>query len=620
MYQESHLEFSKHRFVFRYGVLLILMCIASPPQKILADTADSTAFQFQQQNSTYRWINTLYYTGDIANVSYLFQNHFSSTMNRIQRSREQWKDDQDFHGELFGPVMGYWDWILLGNLLWYNDEQSGYFNDMRSGEAALGVRRQYPGWRLDIHGGYMQDIRRQFIDTGPTFSGKFLLDQQNFSGYETTGNVNMRLESLDRRNNQTYDTRWLIRKKFAPGVTDGLGLNISHKTREYYLGTGVVETRRENVQQVNNRLNYQVYRPVRLLLDTQFSRKTTEIKTPFLNSPASEVKNRANYNLSNTAGIDLQWGIWTNQLRVQYDIQQNLYTSESRDTTLASGQLRKLTPPDDNGNTVQVENQMKFHLGSRDSLRLVNGITRLQYNTPDSTNYDDRDELRYNNIIEFYHLFRSGWRFLIGGEASLGHFVYLFQQKSAENHWNRVFRLYSNVHWRSNFWQWRTHAEVLANYYDYDYDKLLGQIRSLAFRHMTIQEQLSHPIAYDLQGQLMVRVQLEDQGRLDWEAFIEEMILEREIVEYEYKVAFPRWKRFRGYLGYRYQRRIDWRIQGDVRSTNERIFTTGPLIRFVYRWHNRPVISWEGALLNVSQMDGSEYSITQLQLQANWQF
>ncbi len=263
---------------------------------------------------------------------------------------------------------------------------------------------------------------------------------------------------------------------------------------------------------------------------------------------------------------------------------------------------------------------MKFQLGARDSLRLINGVTRLQYNTPDSTNYDDRDELRYNNVIEYYHLFRSGWLFLLGGEASLGHFVYLFKEKSAENHWNRVFRLYSDVRWRVNLWHWLTHAEVLANYYAYDYDKLLGQIRSLAFRHMTLRQQIGHPIALGLQGQFSTRIQLEDQGRLDWQAFVEELILEREIVEYEYKLAFPRWKHFRGYFGYRYQRRIDWRIQSEVRSTNERIFTTGPLVRLVYRWHNRPVISWEGAFLKVSQMDGAEYSITQLHLQAFWQF
>lgn len=599
---------------------MLLLLGAGMVAPVKAQEADSTNFRFEQQNSTFQWINTIRYHGKIGNLSYRFHNNFISTMTRIQANREQWKDDQQFRGELFGPVKGYWNWILLGSLLWYNDEQSGYFNDMRAGEAALGVRRDHPGWHLNVNTGYLQDIRKQFIDTGPTFTGEFVLDRHDFSGYNTTGRIETRLESLKGRSNKTYSTNWLVRKEFAPGVTDGLGLNISQKSRDYYLASGVIESRDEQNQQVSNQLIYNVNQPIRLRVSTDFSRRATRVTTPFLDSPAREIKDRENYNLGNSLGLDIHWGRWSNSFQLQYDIMQNLYTAQSEDTTISADRLRRQTPPDDNGNTVQMSNRMSLRIAERDSVQLIAGMTRMQYNTPDSTNYDDRDELRFNTLLEYHHLFRSGWQFLVGGEATFGHFVYLFSAKSAENHWNRVFRLFSNVGWSVDFWRWQTYAEVLANYYDYDYDDLLGQVRSLAFRHMTLQQQVYHPLPGNYQGQFLIRIQLEDQGRLDWDAFVQEIILEREIVEYEYKVAFPRWRRIRGYLGYRYQRRIDWRVQDQQRQTNERIFTTGPLLKFAYRQNNLPIISWEAAVLRVSQMNGVEYAITRMRLNASWRF
>lgn len=590
-----------------------------------AATSDSTLFRFQQQNSTYRWSNIFQYSGRISQLSYDVSNSFISTMTEVQSAQKQWKDDQQFRGRLYGPMPGKWLWELQGNLQWYNDEQSGYFNDSRIGAAALGIRREARALNFGVSSGYKQDIRRQFVDTGPTLAGELSLNRANWAGYKTSGMLQLRGENLDTRQNRTYVTRWLVSKEFAPGVSDHLSVNVSQRKRSYYLASGIVEERSETRQHLENQLRYRVFDPFSVRLSTEYSRDQTAIETPFVGSAAVQQKDRANYNLRNSLGMFLDTGPFRNEMYIRYEVQQNLYRTDVRDTVVAPSQLRRQTPPNDNSNTLQLEGKSHLGIGYQDSLQFTALAMRMQYNTPDSTNYDDRDEVRYRYGLEYIHLFAPGFRWRTGGEVLLSHYAYLYSQRSAENYWNRVYRLFSGVHWKRHRWEWHTSAEVLANYYDYEYDDLLQQVRSIAFRHMVYRQQIYHPLGQRWQGQFRFDLQLEDQGRLDWTAFVEELILEREIGEIEYKILVPIGQTLSGNLGYRYQRRIDWRIKEGKKFTAERIYTQGPVFQVRYRSHKLPVIVWEGTLMDVTQVDvqqsnTTKYPISHLRLQAFWRW
>ncbi|MCF7804321.1 MAG: hypothetical protein K9N46_08540 [Candidatus Marinimicrobia bacterium] len=604
----------------RWIVGSLLVCLG---QGLLAQPSDSTQFGFHQQNSTYRWYNQFQYDGQISQVSYELTNSFISTMTKIHESNRQWKDDQQFDGRFYGPMPKSWNWELRGNLQWYNDEQSGYFNDARTGHAALGARRNSRNLQYSLFSGFKQDIRRQFIDDGPTLSGRLRLNQQNWGGYITTGQVQLDGENLDNRQNRTYATRWNVSKQFSPGVSDNLSMNFSQRKRSYYLNSGAVEVREESQQYVSNQLRYKIADPLAMRLNTEYAKRATNIETPFVESSAVQHKNRENYDLRNSLGLFLDIGPLKNEFFARYELQQNLYTTQVRDTLIAADRLRRQTPPDDNSNFIELEGSSRMGIGYRDSLKFSSSASRLQYNTPDSTNFDDRDEVRTRYGLEYFHLVAPEYRFRAGTEVLLNHYVYLFSRRSAENYRNRVFRLYTGLDKKTKSWYWNTSAEVLANYYDYDFDDLLNQVRSLAFRHMILKQQIRHPIWNNWQGQFRFELQLEDQGRLDWEAFIEELMLERQIGEISYQVALVGNRVITGYAGYQYQRRIDWRIQNEERLTAERIYTQGPVFQIIYRQAGMPVLVWEGTLLNVTQENVQQgtritYPITHLRLQASW--
>lgn len=603
----------------RWSLYILLLCLAGGPLQGRV-AIDSTLFRFHQQSSTYRWTSLLHHSGKVSGLEYDLSNSFVSTMNEVHGGQRQWKDDQRFHGELSGSLIGRWQWQLNGDLIWYNDEQSGYFNDSRAAEGGLGVRRETGLGAVSFTTGYKQDIRRKYVDVGPTFSGRLRLDQQNIGGYLTTGSLMLSREDLGARGNNTYLTRWNIRKEFAPGVSDELNVDLGYRKRSYYLEHGQVEDRSESRQEVENTLRYRIGALMEWRHNIEFIRKRTHIKTPLTSVEGAVFKNRGNYDLNNRFQVRLFLGGITSELYLQHGLAQNLYTSNVEDSLRALTEIRVNSPPDDNSSTLEMGLGTGLKVSARDSIRFSASVLRLRYNTPDTTNFDDRDELRRRFGMQYRHYFSHGFTFQAGANVSLDHYAYLYKERSAENYRNRIFRASSRVDWDREPWYWQTSGEIVANYYDYDFDDLLGQVRSLVFRHLVLQQLLRHPIIGTWNGHLRVELQLEDQGRLDWEQFLEELILEREIMEYEYRIGFPVSHTWQGYAGYRYQRRLDWQIPRGNRELSERLVTSGPVFQLIYKHHGQPVVIWESALLNVSQLDGSTYPITQMRIQANWRW
>ena len=584
----------------------------------MGQSPDSTLFRFLQQNSTYRWTNLIRYAGEFQGLSYRLSNSFQSTMNEIGGGERQWKDDQRFHGTLSGDLYRSWDWEMQGNLIWFNDEQSGYFNDSRAASGGFGVRRDFRKGLVQFGGAYKQEIRRRYVDTGPTLSGRVQLEQQDLGGYITSGRVNAEHEWLGDRINSTYLTRWDIRRQFAPGVSDHLTVDLGYRKRSYYLANGVIEDRNESQQQVGNELRYRIGQQMEWRYDLEFTRRSTHIETPMPSIATTVLKDRGNYDLHNQLHLLLRLGAVQSRSFIRYRVQQNLYDTQAEDTLVSAVQARLRSPPNDNSNTFELGTDVGFRLAERDSLELSARIVQLRYNTPDTTNFDDRDEIRHRYRIRYSHLFAPGFSYQAEGDVTLGHYAYLFQERSAENYWNRIFRLSNIVLWERGPWYLRTKGEVVANYYDYDYDDLLGQVRSLVFRHLILQQIVRHSIWNRWDGQLRVELQLEDQGRLDWDEFLAELILERETVEYEYRIGLPVGRTWEGYAGYRYQRRLDWQISPQSRELSERLVTQGPIFQLMYTRRQNPVITWEGAFLRVQQLNGETYPITQLRLQAHW--
>ena len=103
-------------------------------------------------------------------------------------------------------------------------------------------------------------------------------------------------------------------------------------------------------------------------------------------------------------------------------------------------------------------------VGPLDTLIWISSLSRLEYDTPDTTNDDDRDEWRLNTEIRTIWEPSPFYRLELGTKLGLFHLIYLFNTRSSENHWNRNLVLWSGVTWRRHKWSggWsRTHTQQL---------------------------------------------------------------------------------------------------------------------------------------------------------------
>ena len=126
--------------------------------------------------------------------------------------------------------------------------------------------------------------------------------------------------------------------------------------------------------------------------------------------------------------------------------------------------------------------------------------------------------------------------------ASIDNQVYIFSESSAENNWNRIFKAGGLVEYKSpSGFKIKSDFNVLANYIDYDFDDTFVQIRSFVFRRFKMNQFVSLPVTR--KGRIETRVEhnLEENGLLRWDDFVQNILSDRTILSvslnYYYRVT-----------------------------------------------------------------------------------
>ncbi|MCF7905049.1 MAG: hypothetical protein K9M49_07830, partial [Candidatus Marinimicrobia bacterium] len=199
----------------------------------------------------------------------------------------------------------------------------------------------------------------------------------------------------------------------------------------------------------------------------------------------------------------------------------------------------------------QLREDIIFHSsGVVDTVTWRNTLSRLEYDTPDTNNNDDRDEWRFRTEISGTYQPNPFIRFEIGTKLSLFHLIYLFNTRSAENYWNRNLVLWSEFDWRRNTWDGRAKARIRSNYFDYDYDDLFIEMdqpsRSFVHRSLDLSKQVRYRFLTRWSLTTRFSSRWEDEGQLDWSKFIQQVSSERQQTELSMKLAFA----YRGWVGW----------------------------------------------------------------------
>lgn len=165
--------------------------------------------------------------------------------------------------------------------------------------------------------------------------------------------------------------------------------------------------------------------------------------------------------------------------------------------------------------------QSAWALANGDSVRGDYSTSLLQYDTPSPLNNDDRDELTINAHASYSHSFSHILRATLSAEVRLAHVVFIKAQRSAQNNWNRIFRLSPSFAFSSGALEMRPQFEVLANYTSFDFEDVLGTVQSFSLRQIAYRDSVViqfNPVA-SLESRILFRYF--ERGEFRWNEFTE---------------------------------------------------------------------------------------------------
>jgi hypothetical protein len=189
-----------------------------------------------------------------------------------------------------------------------------------------------------------------------------------------------------------------------------------------------------------------------------------------------------------------------------------------------------------------ITTDFSFFFNQQDRLDLQLNFVKFQYDTPDmERNHDDRDELRFVGWARYLHYLSPILSLEFAGYMNLFHKSYIFRQQSANNNWNRIYRIESSVHYHYGDFRNTLRTQILANYTTYDFDNLFEQTRSFVFRRYSISDSLVVPVVTNIYGGVYVRLELEDGGNFFKDIFAQNIVESSQVLFYD---LFLRKERF----------------------------------------------------------------------------
>ena len=603
--------------------LFVLFACFFPP--FLRAQVPTVTFGFQQNYNTYSWnfdVNYLKILGPRQKL--LLKNRGLSNLLRPAAGLNKWRDQEQFGLSYTRPFFGRWNQDFAAHTNSYIDRQTGYENSAVTHWVSWGVNRLL-GDKIRFRSalGHKWDSRQGHRDNGLYHRTDFLFRPTSWQGYLNRGNVSWQGDELGRRRDYDFRLNYRMTKEFYPGTVDSLLFQVNNLRRDYYLSTrSDLESRREKGRRVSNWLVYPLLRNLTLRQFSSFSNRRTIIHQSLVNSTGE--RDREELNTLNETTLEFHRHRVFSSLAFHYEYHTETYAfSKSVQSNPYSGLLGT---PNSKSHLLTIKNILAVQLGARDSLSLLNSISRLQYDTPDTNNFDDRDELRSTHLAEWLHFFDPSFQFRVGVSARLHHLVYIYAAKSGENNWNRIFNFYTDLFLRRpDFFRFHQRAEVLANYTDYDFEIPTERIRSFVFRKMALTDSLRWQLFSQSDLLLFSRYELEENGRLSWASFSEQPLLSRKNHFLSLVFDFPISSVFRTSAGIQSYLRKEWSYtvrQNKLQRAEKakKYWSYGPVFKLFLLHGPTPRGLISVSTLRVRSTRQRSYLIHQIQLQALWNF
>lgn len=525
----------KKEYIFSLSLICIVL-FSIPFQLFSQDTLSekNVSYGFSKSLNSYSYFTKAYYNFTIDNFSNeIKQNYFS---NIIQSSTLSKRDDQDLRINSKYKISDFLSILNRSNFLLTSNSYSSALNNTSKLNSNFGINYAFDNVNnFSIYSG-LESNKQSNINSVAYILGlentikDIKIDEFNLYSDLTFEQINLSLN----RYHSDYKTNIRIQQFENEKSYLIFDLNYKGQKRDFITS---------NKLQLDSKVNYESRFEDKYGLELLLSVPLGESSIVKLNASGvnSEISRKYNYaNVSDNLtflskslnetifNVTSEYSIfekkYTNQFFINYSsrIEENNISKE-HDFSSFDISTYKISEALKNNSSqrIRLSDRIIYNLNSKINVKLEQIFGILNYDTPGSENYDDRDEFLSNTKFSINSKISNYTQLNIDLEYYLYHLVYLKAQKSFLNNWNRILKFSPNIIINFENFTANPRFEVLANYTIYDFENYAFSAKSFSYRQISYMDSIKIKTTYSNYLQFEIKAKYFERSILFWNDFKE---------------------------------------------------------------------------------------------------
>jgi hypothetical protein len=564
---------------------------------------DTVRMGFERVLNTFVWNGYIGLALEDSNSSLTLSQGLRSKLIRANPTSVQGEYD-GFAGFRSGIGSG-WNVLARTSSLVVSDNQSIDLGRLAQHQGLVGLGYASSPWNIGMLGGYEFDAQERENDQGPVFDAYLEGSGLRLEEIRATILSEWTKSYLGKRSPEQQGASISLNRDFGGGDGDSLSVRYSRQRREFYTsadqGTKDLYNvdynifRRDAVSfDVSNQLTYHMSGSTSIAARGSIQNRTIDRGFLYKNvlQPTSVTLDSRIQELilNGTVSLSSQMFDWmSGDLGMSFEERDDRFgviDQAGIPSSVLQSQEQSAKRLEYTSRRTSLWVSIVGNVSSSDSLAVNGSASILRYDTPDSLNTDDRDELLLTMSLRETHRFSKYLTAGLEANVTLGHLVYLDRLQSANNNWNRVISLSPSVSLSPFGWLVSDNTgEVVANYTVYDFEEQVASVKSYSFRQASWSDSTTVALSRDIDLEFSGIFRLYERGILRWKEFKEKPL--------DYFIEKSGWPRltYRALesvslsVGYRYFSRDQYAYAGEAKTLTHSIVTAGPTVGV--QWYGR---------------------------------
>lgn len=491
-----------------------------------ANSPEHFGVSFQRGLDYYKWGSNSFKTVSLRGERFYGSGDFYVMLRQPPGFPDQWKTSVKVFADWEKPVWS--KYRLSGNVMteYFADEEvdqspptllnnyypnSPEYHDIFSGlttglnnktvrqSATVGIDLiEFMDLEIKTSAGIYGEEIQQSAAVGPTGNIEMSGERIDVGGFLTDIDASAYGQFLEDRTNREINANFRAWKEYSKSASNLFSCRFRNYVREFPLvNSGTIDRRFEEEYRIGNLLEYKLLGQMGMTLDLSLAQRRVE--------PSSASSNNLT-EISTGMAVGLKGDFPAHRAMMSFS---------------SAGQNQSYPSREVKGRQYRLDAEDNFTF-LHDSIQVSGMISRNSFDVlPELLSIDTRDELRHSYRIIHTHKFDDKLELETQLRTDLYHLVYLKAERSADNNWERFFLFSPEVRYTSVKWSNKAKFRVSADYIDYDFEESLPPSR--VFRKYSAEDSLYIRISSDWALKIQYLLLLEDQGNLDWAAFVQDL-------------------------------------------------------------------------------------------------